>query len=87
MSEIKRCPFCNAEMEEHKFTWKHPKTPNCILSGYMIAKNTKDVELWNTRKPVEEVVKRLERRIGRGRDKKWDGAMQTALEIIKEEVG
>ena len=63
MSKLKRCPFCGGEfepMEKLKHFYSHPEN-ECMLS--YLAINTMDnqeVELWNTRKPMQNIVERLE---------------------------
>lgn len=63
MSEIKLkplpCPLCSAKMKRIKNGYEHPSS-QCVLSGFVIT----DVEVkkWNTRKPMERIVERLEER-------------------------
>ena len=71
MSELKRCPFCGEKIiPSHKL----PKHPNgylkwmrfhpdnkCILSAFCIdLRETECVKEWNTRKPMQNIVERLE---------------------------
>ena len=43
-------------------------------------------EAWNSRKPVEDVLKRLEKKIQPLHNANWNAAMEEAIEIIKEEL-
>lgn len=61
MSKLKRCPFCGIGMEttnsKHYF---HPNN-DCILHDFGIdIENRRSVKAWNTRKPLEIIVERLE---------------------------
>lgn len=64
MSDIKLlpCPFCNEELEVvGKRRYYAHKTNGCILQHLCF--ETDDVEAikyWNTRKPMERIVERLE---------------------------
>ena len=74
MSEIKLlpCPFCGweAHIEEHKFWNGRTKSftvgtygvrcLKCGASGTQFHKTKEEaIELWNTRKPIERIVERL----------------------------
>lgn len=98
MSELKRCPFCGASMEETAWKWKHPMTWYCVLSGFVFTKHTRDVGLWNTRKPVDDVVEALEgaarleitvhggRCNGKTLTLGYAKGIESAIEIIKEKL-
>lgn len=73
MSELKRCPFCGgkAHVEAHKFYEEKTKDftvktfgiicDNCHTSGGQFYKSEQEaIETWNTRKPVDDVLVRLE---------------------------
>lgn len=101
MSELKCCPFCGAKLElvrEHY--WCHPTDEKCILRHLCFeADDLEGVELWNTRKPMERIVERLEEMkmryfltITNTGNKKLDSVYEEvgncidrAIEIVKEE--
>jgi hypothetical protein len=101
MEELKKCPFCGGEATTYKnkagfFGVMCKDTPFCCtMTGY----NTREkaIEAWNTRKPVERVIERLEA-FKETHAKMWDvyddevsfgkmSAFHEAIEILKEEVG
>ena len=65
MSEIKLlpCPFCKAELKKWDYMpnvfFEHPYN-GCILSGKKVLESEHDIKAWNTRKPMERILKRLE---------------------------
>ena len=111
MSELKRCPFCGQKMiPSHKL----PKHPNgylkwmrfhpenkCFLSAFVIdLRETEKVEEWNTRKPMQNIVERLEKEqetletdMWARECDNWHGqycngiseGLEKAMEIVKEE--
>ena len=60
MSELKRCPFCVGELEltDDDYYW-HPFN-GCFLDANHVTNNEKRIKAWNTRKPMQNIVKRLE---------------------------
>ena len=97
MSELKRCPFCGGEARLQKIN-KHGayyvicKTCGCRTPKYQHRFTSKEerqedaIEAWNTRKPMERIVERLEKI----KENAWDEEYQTmcdAIEIVKEEGG
>ena len=112
MSETKllRCPFCDEEMIP---SYKLPEHPNgylkwlrfhpdnkCFLKAHSIdLRETESVEAWNTRKPMQNIVERLEhfneetfyRANGRANGKTlaygYSQGIYKAIEIVKEEGG
>ena len=71
MSELKNCPFCGEKMVPSHKLLKHPNgylkwfrfhpDNKCFLSAFSIdLRETERVEAWNTRKPIENIVERLE---------------------------
>ena len=102
------CPFCGKKMIlSHKFAdhpngylkWLrfHPDN-ECILRAYSIdLRETEKVEAWNTRKPMERIVERLEefnegtfiRANGRANGKTlaygYSKGIEKAVMIVKEE--
>ena len=65
MSEIKLlpCPFCDAELKRWDYMpsvfFEHPYN-GCILSGKKVLESEHDINAWNTRKPMERILTRLE---------------------------
>lgn len=62
MSKLKRCPLCNSELEldTDKRFYIHPLI-GCYFDCLIIkADNENSIEKWNTRKPMERIVERLE---------------------------
>lgn len=47
----------------------------------------KQIKWWNTRKPLERIVERLENKINRLHNVNWNAAIERAIEIVKEEGG
>lgn len=67
MSELKRCPFCGGEAIPIRYRngwdeWWQVHCTNCHISqtGSNRHKEEEAVEEWNTRKPVDDVLERLE---------------------------
>ena len=60
MSEIKRCPFCGITLiaDGNKF-FVHPVV-GCLLDGIPIKNDAESIKRWNTRKPMQNIVERLE---------------------------
>lgn len=59
MSEIKLlpCPFCGVELHKHH-RYYHHEINGCLFDDYEFFEE--DFEKWNTRKPMQEIVERLE---------------------------
>ena len=51
------CPFCDKKLKKFKGGYEH-KSSQCVLSSFILT----DVEIpkWNTRKPMERIVERLD---------------------------
>ena len=100
MSELKRCPFCGEKMETANHQqYFHPDN-DCILHGFGIdISNRRSVKAWNTRKPMQNIVERLEEKYKESQKKyseedDWyckkvytgkSVAFKDAIEIVKEE--
>ena len=100
MSELKRCPFCGGEVRFVKTGCSsrgkigHLYCDGCKESFFKNDRWHKESELyekWNTRKPLERVIERLEREKSNlttwAEDEAYKLAINKAIEIIKEEVG
>ena len=66
MSEIKRCPFCSIPLKlvgskrrgnQH---YLHEYNNNCILNGFGFIATDENIQHWNNRKPMQNIMKRLE---------------------------
>ena len=97
MSELKKCPFCGGELEltDDDYYW-HPFN-GCFLDANHVTNNEKRIKAWNTRKPMQNIVERLEEQAEECR-KYWQefddedsfGGMNAycyAVKIVKEEGG
>ena len=63
-NKLKPCPFCGAELERCEEEnlediFEHPEN-GCILNGFMVADYERDIIRWNTRKPMDWIVEKLE---------------------------
>ena len=94
MSEIKLlpCPFCGGELHKHH-RYYHHEINGCLFDDYEFFEE--DFEKWNTRKPMQEIVERLEEECKEYRNSDWllrdkaikVGTMTTAMDIVKEVGG
>ena len=66
MSELKICPFCGIPLKlvgskrrgnQH---YLHEYNNNCILNGFGFIATDENIQHWNTRKPMQNIVERLE---------------------------
>lgn len=98
MSEIKlkRCPFCGGEAD--LFSWSQiPLTYQygieCRECHTLFQINQYDttmqetIDKWNTRKPMQEIVEWLEKKINPLHNINWNCAIEEAIEIVKEVGG
>lgn len=94
MSEIKLlpCPFCGGEAylyEDKKCDIYSVGCKNCcdIEPITRVCESKEEaIKLWNTRKPMQDIVERLEKL----KENAWDEEYQTmcdAIEIVKEVGG
>ena len=104
MSELKRCPFCGGEAKLMRFPKCERKyvviceNEQCMASvgNYSYSKE-KAIKAWNTRKPMQNIVERLEEQVEESATDYYDWedisylrekkAYQKAIEIVKEEGG
>ena len=109
MSEIKRCPFCGIPLKlvgskrrgnQH---YLHEYNNNCILNGFGFIATDENIQHWNTRKSMQNIVERLEeeleltdkekRRCVHENPLQFDEAkgyargIANAIEIVREEGG
>ena len=109
MSELKRCPFCDIPLklvgskQRGNQHYLHEYNSNCILNGFGFIATDENIEHWNTRKPLERIVERLEqqakqynRRANELVEKSTEAGIHNkgkacsyehAIEIVKEECG
>lgn len=97
MSELKRCPFCGEGfIPSGKNFYAHPVI-GCLLDGFIVINDAESIKRWNTRKPMQNIVERLEE-VGRLELKTHGGrcngktlalgyakGVENAIEIVKEE--
>ena len=101
MKKINHCPFCgnnDRRVGIRRMGNKGYKVicGKCGSSGpYVAIKDWHDnkmiaqgqaIDAWNNRKPVEDVLERLKEKIHYVYNQEWNRAMETAIEIIKEEL-
>lgn len=105
MNELKKCPFCGGEArwwdtEDEKYPYQIYCT-HCYCGTDKMAHEEYAIERWNTRKPSEEVVARLEELRMRAVEndcsiaEAWECYsyycetcyMDKAIEIVKERMG
>ena len=80
--ELKPCPFCGGEAKINLFLGNYCVTcKECTGAIFPVRGMTKEeaIEDWNTRKPMEQIVERLERQ--------QEEYCELAIEIIKEVGG
>ena len=113
MSELKRCPFCGGEARMHKTAFLKYEVEvvckNCGArtlthsSASFSDANMNAIKAWNTRKPMERIVERLEEKLRLAEEEKdrcaikalpyydnvkgYATGMHNAIEIAKEEGG
>ena len=102
MNELKKCPFCGGRVamnQDYEGFYVSCVEEDCVVMTNSYAEK-EAVEKWNTRKPIERVIERLEKEKGiafltlaNTGDSKYDFAydyvmayIDKAIEIIKEEV-
>ena len=91
MSKLKKCPFCGVTLTNEKPSkiYVHEKT-GCILDfrGF----TEEDYSKWNTRKPMERILERLEEALKVHETQAVfssdsERAYMKAIKIVKEEGG
>ena len=93
MSEIKlaKCPFCDAKLKRWDYMpnvfFEHPYN-GCILSGKKVLESEHDINAWNTRKPMERIIEKLENLRTKPTETVYDTVLiGSVIEIVKEEGG
>ena len=99
MSELKRCPICDKEVEITKDNLMGFHVIECNICKILMYSRNKEelINKWNTRKPMQNIVERLEhfneetfyRANGRTNGKTlaygYSKGIRKAIEIVKEE--
>ena len=91
MRKIKNCPLCGIKMEITNYRDCFHPDNDCILHGFGFDIDARrSVESWNTRKPIEIIVERLEQESGfYGYYGSEDGRyvkLNDAIQIVEEEM-
>lgn len=88
------CPFCGGEaaveMDESWYWEWEAYCLNCHASLGHFTSKEEAITVWNTRKPMERIVERLEELCNSSRNDygmEKHAAYMTAIEIVKEEMG
>ena len=90
MSELKRCPFCGGEAEIVGSAYKRILCKGCEIEIFITEETVKK---WNMRKPMQNIVERLEEVSFPDIDENYadDGQqmlfLHDAIEIVREEGG
>ena len=95
MSELKRCPFCGGEAEldcKGNFKDWFVKCKRCFCKTPIFLLEHFAIVAWNTRKPMDRIVKRLERNMLDNDDnnifvEQHNNHYKSAIKIVKEEGG
>ena len=92
-AKLKECPFCGRELRRNMSGWWEDTNRECILFGLEFS--NKVIPAWNTRKPMERIVEKLEEKAKEpmyqhdGED--YFVGVESAIEIVKgggvDEVG
>ena len=97
MSELKRCPFCggdNVGVWHSKFNthWYEVHCYDCHFGLSQSYTEEEAIKAWNTRKPMDRIVERLERNMLDNDDnnifvEQHNNHYKSAIKIVKEEGG
>jgi hypothetical protein len=94
MEKLKKCPFCSREAElrydKDGFSFVVCANDGCYVRTDGHLNEDAAITAWNTRKPMERIVKRLEDRIDITWKHDYMGGRKDAfvesIEIVKEEL-
>lgn len=92
MNELKRCPFCGGEARFATDSKRFIECEKCGASTGYCESEEEAINAWNTRKPVEDVIERLEEEsnffrgepMGTLQKAYYCMGIEKAIEIIKE---
>ena len=101
MSELKRCPICDKEVEITKDNLMDFHVIECNICKILMYSRNKEelINKWNTRKPMDRIVERLEhllKNFGEHCENQGeecthkscsDCVLSHGIEIVKEEGG
>lgn len=78
IDRLKSCPFCDGKFRiNYRGAYEHD-SKGCILNGLEI-KNHKEVEQWNTRKPMDRIKEKLVSAAESGTTTRESGVTRTAM--------
>ena len=62
MEQLKKCPFCGGEAKLYGYTafWVCCENEECNVDSDVYESREKAITTWNTRKPIERILERLE---------------------------
>lgn len=93
MSKLKRCPFCGggAEVIETEIDW-YVRCTKCSGGVQATISEQEAIRQWNTRKPMDRIVERLEKEssffegkpMGTLQKHYYCEGIKRAIEIVKE---
>lgn len=84
MSELKRCAFCGGEATLCNYYFV--QCEECGVSTLTFITKEEAIKAWNTRKPMERIIERLEEEKSDWNDD-YNVPIKKAIEIVKEEGG
>lgn len=83
---LKPCPFCGGEATIHKSKFGYGvmcKTPFCCNLTSTHDTKKEAIKTWNTRKPMERIVERLEQAESYSCSPQFSKGISRAIEILK----
>ena len=86
-----KCPFCGGEAELIKRKSNFPYIHGVWCIGCKCRTSFEKseeiaIEKWNNRKPVDDVLERLEKKIKPLHNPNWNAAIEESIQIIKGEL-
>ena len=92
--KLKNCPFCGKELIINKGYYAHElsltEPIECYAATWVFrVDDEKSIELWNTRKPMDNAIESIGNQITQNEtnDKEvayWNNALRTSIRILKE---